>query len=85
VLNAIAISKVVQCSNKGGAIVCHYLFNGSLAAQDISKDEGYKGLASLSVESASFGPGSQEAASLDDIVIARHTRHEHGINLSLIE
>jgi hypothetical protein len=28
-----------------------------------------------------FGPGSQRAASLDNVVIARHAGHEHSIDI----
>jgi hypothetical protein len=54
-------------------------------AQYVFKYKSRQGSASLCAEGMPFRPGSQRAAGLNDIAIARRVGHEHSINIGFTE
>ena len=79
------VGQPIKSSNIGSPIISDNFLNSAPSAQDLLEDKRAKSATSLRAKCIPFGPGSEQAASLNNISEARSQGHEHGVNISLVE
>ena len=85
VVDTVAFANVVESGDVGGTVVCDELCEAAPVTEEFLEDEFSDDLSGVGCGGATFRPGCQSAASMENVSIFSGLRHEEGVDVGFSE